>query len=158
VTSLKIKYNPFAKAFLDAKERPADSQTYPQCKLTRTSTLTTMREEAGFRIYLAKRCLSTDTLIQYPNLVDASGLFLPQPTMGYEYNAASAIVAAQNQVSACVNNHFSNACTVTSSGHRGTCRSAPYTLRHKYVQDGTYNYPITYHIISLHHTLSCTSV
>lgn len=33
VTSLKIKYNPFAKAFLDAKERPADSQTYPQCKL-----------------------------------------------------------------------------------------------------------------------------
>lgn len=34
VTSLKIKYNPFAKAFLDAKERPADSQTYPQCKLT----------------------------------------------------------------------------------------------------------------------------
>lgn len=32
VTSLKIKYNPFAKAFLDAKERPADSQTYPQCK------------------------------------------------------------------------------------------------------------------------------
>jgi len=146
VTSLKIKYNPFAKAFLDAKERPADSQTYPQCKLTRTPTPTTMREEAGFRIYLAKRCLSTDTLIQYPNLVDASGLFLPQPTMGYEYNAASAIVAAQNQVSACVNNHFSNACTVTSSGHRGTCRSAPYTLRHKYVQDGTYNYPITYRI------------
>jgi hypothetical protein len=32
VTSLKIKYNPFAKAFLDAKERPADSQAYPQCK------------------------------------------------------------------------------------------------------------------------------
>lgn len=25
VTSLKIKYNPFAKAFLDAKERPDDS-------------------------------------------------------------------------------------------------------------------------------------
>lgn len=34
VTNLKIKYNPFAKAFLDAKERPADPQTYPQCKLT----------------------------------------------------------------------------------------------------------------------------
>lgn len=33
VTNLKIKYNPFAKAFLDAKERPADPQTYPQCKL-----------------------------------------------------------------------------------------------------------------------------
>ncbi|KAF7408205.1 hypothetical protein HZH68_003053 [Vespula germanica] len=30
VTSLKIKYNPFAKAFLDAKERPTDTQTYPQ--------------------------------------------------------------------------------------------------------------------------------
>ncbi|XP_014209817.1 brachyury protein-like [Copidosoma floridanum] len=30
VTGLKIKYNPFAKAFLDAKERPADSQPYPQ--------------------------------------------------------------------------------------------------------------------------------
>ncbi|RLU18253.1 hypothetical protein DMN91_008609 [Ooceraea biroi] len=95
VTSLKIKYNPFAKAFLDAKERPADPQTYPQY---------------------------------------AGGLFLPQPTMGYEYNAASAIVAA-NQVSACVSNHFSNACTVTTSGHRSACRSAPYTLRHKYVQD-----------------------
>lgn len=33
VTNLKIKYNPFAKAFLDAKERPADPQTYPQCEL-----------------------------------------------------------------------------------------------------------------------------
>lgn len=32
VTSLKIKYNPFAKAFLDAKERPTDPQSYPQCK------------------------------------------------------------------------------------------------------------------------------
>lgn len=32
VTSLKIKYNPFAKAFLDAKERPTDQQSYPQCK------------------------------------------------------------------------------------------------------------------------------
>ncbi|XP_060827107.1 T-box transcription factor T isoform X2 [Bombus pascuorum] len=51
VTNLKIKYNPFAKAFLDAKERPADPQTYPQ------------------------------------------------------------------------------------SAHRNTCRSAPYTLRHKYIQD-----------------------
>ncbi|XP_026671528.1 T-box transcription factor T isoform X1 [Ceratina calcarata] len=51
VTNLKIKYNPFAKAFLDAKERPADPQTYPQ------------------------------------------------------------------------------------SGHRNTCRSTPYTLRHKYIQD-----------------------
>ncbi|XP_015121392.1 T-box transcription factor T [Diachasma alloeum] len=30
VTGLKIKYNPFAKAFLDAKERPSDQQTYPQ--------------------------------------------------------------------------------------------------------------------------------
>ncbi|KAG8037634.1 hypothetical protein G9C98_005845 [Cotesia typhae] len=30
VTGLKIKYNPFAKAFLDAKERPTDQQTYPQ--------------------------------------------------------------------------------------------------------------------------------
>ncbi|KYN19350.1 T-related protein [Trachymyrmex cornetzi] len=96
VTSLKIKYNPFAKAFLDAKERPADSQTYPQY---------------------------------------ASALFLPQPTMGYEYNTASAIAAAQNQVSACVSNHFSNSCTVTTSGHRSACRAAPYTLRHKYVQD-----------------------
>ncbi|XP_011639346.1 T-box transcription factor TBX5 [Pogonomyrmex barbatus] len=96
VTSLKIKYNPFAKAFLDAKERPADSQTYPQY---------------------------------------AGALFLPQPTMGYEYNTASAIAAAQNQVSACVSNHFSNSCTVTTSGHRSNCRAAPYTLRHKYVQD-----------------------
>ncbi|KYN08657.1 T-related protein [Cyphomyrmex costatus] len=96
VTSLKIKYNPFAKAFLDAKERPADSQAYPQY---------------------------------------ASALFLPQPTMGYEYNTASAIAAAQNQVSACVSNHFSNSCTVTPSGHRSACRAAPYTLRHKYVQD-----------------------
>ncbi|XP_071870323.1 T-domain transcriptional activator brachyenteron isoform X2 [Bombus fervidus] len=51
VTNLKIKYNPFAKAFLDAKERPADPQTYPQ------------------------------------------------------------------------------------SAHRNTCRSTPYTLRHKYIQD-----------------------
>ncbi|XP_033179259.1 T-box transcription factor T isoform X2 [Bombus impatiens] len=51
VTNLKIKYNPFAKAFLDAKERPADPQTYPQ------------------------------------------------------------------------------------SAHRNTCRSAPYALRHKYIQD-----------------------
>ncbi|XP_076752372.1 T-domain transcriptional activator brachyenteron isoform X2 [Xylocopa sonorina] len=51
VTNLKIKYNPFAKAFLDAKERPTDPQTYPQ------------------------------------------------------------------------------------SGHRNTCRSTPYTLRHKYIQD-----------------------
>ncbi|KAL6423574.1 hypothetical protein ACFW04_010249 [Cataglyphis niger] len=96
VTSLKIKYNPFAKAFLDAKERPADSQTYPQY---------------------------------------AGALFLPQATMGYEYNTASAIAVAQNQVSACVSNHFSNSCTVTSSGHRSACRAAPYTLRHKYVQD-----------------------
>ncbi|EFN63703.1 T-related protein [Camponotus floridanus] len=96
VTSLKIKYNPFAKAFLDAKERPADSQTYPQY---------------------------------------AGALFLPQPTMGYEYNTASAIAVAQNQVSACVSNHFSNSCTVTTSGHRSTCRAAPYSLRHKYVQD-----------------------
>ncbi|XP_012223017.1 T-box transcription factor T [Linepithema humile] len=97
VTSLKIKYNPFAKAFLDAKERPTDSQAYPQY---------------------------------------ASTLFLPQPTMGYEYNTASAIAAAQNQVSACVSNHFSNSCTVTTpSGHRSTCRATPYTLRHKYVQD-----------------------
>ncbi|XP_072767773.1 uncharacterized protein Byn isoform X2 [Anoplolepis gracilipes] len=96
VTSLKIKYNPFAKAFLDAKERPADSQTYPQY---------------------------------------AGALFLPQATMGYEYNTASAIAVAQNQVSACVSNHFSNSCTVTTSGHRSTCRAAPYTLRHKYVQD-----------------------
>lgn len=40
VTNLKIKYNPFAKAFLDAKERPADPQTYPQCKLTDYRLLT----------------------------------------------------------------------------------------------------------------------
>lgn len=50
VTSLKIKYNPFAKAFLDAKERPegyyqrdfvgthypqqsSSPHQYPQCKL-----------------------------------------------------------------------------------------------------------------------------
>ncbi|XP_033336077.2 T-domain transcriptional activator brachyenteron isoform X1 [Megalopta genalis] len=96
VTNLKIKYNPFAKAFLDAKERPADPQTYPQY---------------------------------------TGAWFLPQPTMGYEYNTASAIVAAQNQASVTVNNHLSNACTVSTAGHRNTCRSTPYSLRHKYIQD-----------------------
>lgn len=64
--------------------------------------------------------------------------------MGYEYNTASAIAVAQNQVSACVGNHFSNSCTVTTSGHRSTCRAAPYTLRHKYVQDGMQNYFIIF--------------
>nr|XP_012139822.1 PREDICTED: T-related protein isoform X3 [Megachile rotundata] len=94
VTNLKIKYNPFAKAFLDAKERPADPQTYPQY---------------------------------------TGAWFLPQPTMGYEYNTA--IAAAQNQASVTVNNHLSNPCTVSTAGHRNTCRSTPYTLRHKYIQD-----------------------
>ncbi|XP_031836750.1 T-domain transcriptional activator brachyenteron isoform X1 [Nomia melanderi] len=94
VTNLKIKYNPFAKAFLDAKERPADPQTYPQY---------------------------------------TGAWFLPQSTMGYEYNTA--IAAAQNQASVTVNNHLSNSCTVSTAGHRNTCRSAPYTLRHKYIQD-----------------------
>ncbi|KAG7210907.1 hypothetical protein KM043_016284 [Ampulex compressa] len=93
VTSLKIKYNPFAKAFLDAKERPADPQTYPQY---------------------------------------TSAWFLPQPTMSYEYNTT--IAAAQNPASVSVNNHLSNSCTVSTAGHR-SCRTTPYTLRHKYVQD-----------------------
>ncbi|KOC69452.1 T-related protein [Habropoda laboriosa] len=96
VTNLKIKYNPFAKAFLDAKERPADPQIYPQY---------------------------------------SGAWFLPQPTMGYEYNTATAIAAAQNQASVTVNNHLSNSCSVSTAGHRNTCRSAPYTLRHKYIQD-----------------------
>ncbi|XP_076653720.1 T-domain transcriptional activator brachyenteron isoform X1 [Halictus rubicundus] len=96
VTNLKIKYNPFAKAFLDAKERPADPQTYPQY---------------------------------------TGAWFLPQPTMGYEYNTATAIAAAQNQASVTVNNHLTNACTVSTASHRNTCRSTPYSLRHKYIQD-----------------------
>lgn len=96
VTNLKIKYNPFAKAFLDAKERPADPQTYPQY---------------------------------------TGAWFLPQPTMGYEYNTATAIAAAQNQASVTVNNHLPNSCTVSTAAHRNNCRSAPYTLRHKYIQD-----------------------
>ncbi|XP_053993941.1 T-box transcription factor T isoform X1 [Hylaeus volcanicus] len=96
VTNLKIKYNPFAKAFLDAKERPPDPQTYPQY---------------------------------------TGAWFLPQPGMGYEYNTATAIAAVQNQASATVNNHLSNTCTISTVGHRNTCRSTPYTLRHKYIQD-----------------------
>lgn len=35
VTALKIRYNPFAKAFLDAKERPDSHREFfysPQCK------------------------------------------------------------------------------------------------------------------------------
>ncbi|KZC05657.1 T-related protein [Dufourea novaeangliae] len=96
VTNLKIKYNPFAKAFLDAKERPADPQIYPQY---------------------------------------TGAWFLPQTTMGYEYNTATAIAAAQNQASVTVNNHLSNSCTVSTAGHRNTCRSTPYALRHKYIQD-----------------------
>ncbi|KOX81223.1 T-related protein [Melipona quadrifasciata] len=105
VTNLKIKYNPFAKAFLDAKERPADSQTYPQCEMSNYE------------------------------FTDTGAWFLPQPTMGYEYNTATAIAAAQNQASVTVNNHLSNSCTVSTAGHRTTCRSTPYTLRHKYIQD-----------------------
>lgn len=60
VTSLKIKYNPFAKAFLDAKERPegyyqrdfvgthypqqsSSPHQYPQCKFsTRRNIITAM--------------------------------------------------------------------------------------------------------------------
>lgn len=60
--------------------------------------------------------------------------------MGYEYNTATAIAAAQNQASVTVNNHLSNSCTVSTAGHRSTCRSTPYTLRHKYIQDGKYLY------------------
>lgn len=60
--------------------------------------------------------------------------------MGYEYNTATAIAAAQNQASVTVNNHLSNSCTVSTAGHRSTCRSTPYTLRHKYIQDGKYKF------------------
>lgn len=93
VTSLKIKYNPFAKAFLDAKERPTDPQSYPQY---------------------------------------AGAWFLPQTPMSYEYNPTIAV--AQSQVSSSSSN-ISNSCTISSTNHKGTCRSAPYTLRHKYMQD-----------------------
>lgn len=58
--------------------------------------------------------------------------------MGYEYNTATAIAAAQNQASVTVNNHLPNSCTVSTAAHRNTCRSAPYTLRHKYIQDGEF--------------------
>ncbi|CAD1472251.1 unnamed protein product [Heterotrigona itama] len=114
VTNLKIKYNPFAKAFLDAKERPADPQTYPQCELI------------GYELH------HKDIELW---ITDTGAWFLPQPTMGYEYNTATAIAAAQNQASVTVNNHLSNSCTVSTAGHRTTCRSTPYTLRHKYIQD-----------------------
>ncbi|XP_012282323.1 brachyury protein homolog A [Orussus abietinus] len=92
VTSLKIKYNPFAKAFLDAKERPVDPQSYPQY---------------------------------------TSAWFLPQPTVGYEYNPAIAV--AQGQMPSGPGN-LGNACTI-SANHKSSGRPAPYTLRHKYLQE-----------------------
>ncbi|XP_008204809.1 T-box transcription factor T [Nasonia vitripennis] len=92
VTSLKIKYNPFAKAFLDAKERPADSQSYPQY---------------------------------------SGAWFLPQPSMNYDYPVAP------NQASNSSPNAglSSSPCGISPSGHKSTCRPAPYTLRHKYIQE-----------------------
>ncbi|XP_043269373.1 T-box transcription factor T homolog [Venturia canescens] len=96
VTSLKIKYNPFAKAFLDAKERPTDQQSYPQY---------------------------------------TSAWFLPQPSMSYEYSASpSTMAGAQSQVQNSTNNLTNTACTMSSS-HKSACRSSPYTIRHKYLQD-----------------------
>ncbi|XP_034943824.1 T-box transcription factor TBX19 [Chelonus insularis] len=95
VTGLKIKYNPFAKAFLDAKERPADQQTYPQY---------------------------------------TSAWFLPQPAMSYEYTSPSAIAMAQNQVSNSTGN-LTNTCTISSGTHKSSCRTSPYTIRHKYLQE-----------------------
>ncbi|XP_074102417.1 T-domain transcriptional activator brachyenteron [Cotesia typhae] len=95
VTGLKIKYNPFAKAFLDAKERPTDQQTYPQY---------------------------------------TSAWFLPQPAMTYEYAPPSAIAMTQSQVpnSSC---NLSNTCTVSPGSHKSSCRTSPYTIRHKYLQE-----------------------
>ncbi|XP_012267292.2 T-box transcription factor T [Athalia rosae] len=92
VTSLKIKYNPFAKAFLDAKERPSDTQSYPQY---------------------------------------TGPWFLPQPTMGYEYNPASAIAVAQSQPQG----GSPSLSTSMSVNHKNACRPGPYTLRPKYIQD-----------------------
>ncbi|KAF7994449.1 hypothetical protein HCN44_003921 [Aphidius gifuensis] len=94
VTGLKIKYNPFAKAFLDAKERPTDQQTYPQY---------------------------------------TSAWFLPQPGMSYDYGPPSAISVSQSQSSNQPSNH-TNTCTISSS-HKNSCRTTPYTLRHKYLQE-----------------------
>ncbi|XP_046630063.1 T-box transcription factor T [Neodiprion virginianus] len=92
VTSLKIKYNPFAKAFLDAKERPSDTQSYPQYTGT---------------------------------------WFLPQPTMSYEYNPASALAVAQSQPQG----GSTSLPTSISVNHKNACRPGPYTLRPKYIQD-----------------------
>lgn len=80
--------------------------------------------------------------------------------MGYEYNTATAIAAAQNQASVTVNNHLSNSCTVSTAGHRTTCRSTPYTLRHKYIQDGEFSKTplITSLIITLYQILHINHV
>ncbi|KAJ8669016.1 hypothetical protein QAD02_000275 [Eretmocerus hayati] len=93
VTSLKIKYNPFAKAFLDAKERPPDTQSYPQY---------------------------------------TGAWFLPQPGMGYEYSAGLAVSQAS---SLAPSGSMSPSSGIAPSSHKTTHRPAPYTLRHKYVQD-----------------------
>ncbi|KAK0174749.1 hypothetical protein PV327_010483 [Microctonus hyperodae] len=96
VTGLKIKYNPFAKAFLDAKERPSDQQTYPQY---------------------------------------TSAWFLPQPSIGYDYGPPSAIAMAQSQIQNSSNN-LSNTTTISIASHKSSCRTSPYTIRHKYLQEG----------------------
>ncbi|CAB0030360.1 unnamed protein product [Trichogramma brassicae] len=97
VTSLKIKYNPFAKAFLDAKERPTDSQPYAQ----------------------------------YPG-----PWFMQHQSAGLGYDYQASLAAAQSQASMVTANLSSSpvvSVSAASSGHprtSGSCRSAPYSLRH----------------------------
>lgn len=66
--------------------------------------------------------------------VDTSAWFLPQPGMSYDYGPPSAISVSQSQSTNQPNN-LTNTCTISSS-HKNSCRTTPYTIRHKYLQEG----------------------
>lgn len=53
-------------------------------------------------------------------------------------------MAPQNQAQNVVNNHLTHSYTVSTGGRRNTCRVTPYSLRHKYAQDGWYNDVLNY--------------
>lgn len=68
--------------------------------------------------------------------------------MSYEYAPPSAIAMTQSQVSNSSCN-LSNTCTVSPGSHKSSCRTSPYTIRHKYLQEG-----ITLFLLSSHRNIS----
>jgi hypothetical protein len=53
--------------------------------------------------------------------------------MNYDYGAG--ITVAQSQASSGTTGGLSSPCSISSGSHKS--RPAPYTLRHKYIQEGT---------------------